>query len=113
MPQDNIRNIRSLQVDLVYDILMNPDCIQYVSDCCKPPDHSLLTTEIYCGEIIHNIEFKAVSEKEKGRKRYNFDNGFDYLASPILQHSVLDILGRLKKSNGRQAELNQTYMKLS
>ena len=91
---------------------MEHDCVQYVSDCCKPPDHSLLTTEIYCREIIPNIEYKDVSEKEKGRKRYNFDNAFDYLASPFWQQSVLDIVGRLEENNGRQAELDETYTKL-
>ena len=91
---------------------MEHDCVQYVSDCCKPPDHSLLTTEIYCREIIPNIEYKDISEKGKGRKRYNFDSAFDYLASPIWQQSVLDIVGRLEENNGRQAELDETYTKL-
>ena len=91
---------------------MEHDCVQYVSDCCKQLDHSLLTTEIYCREIIPNIEYKDVSEKEKGRKRYNFDNAFDYFASPIWQQSVLDIVGRLEENNGRQAELDKTYRKL-
>ena len=54
-----------------------------------------------------------MSEKRNGRKRYNFYNDFDYMASPIWQHFVLEILGRLEESNGRQEELNQTYMKLS
>ena len=112
MPQDNLRIIKSFKVDLVSDFLIEHDCVQHVSDCCKPPDHSLLTTEVYCREIIPNIEYKDDSEKGKGRKQYNFDSAFDYLASPIWQQSVLDIVGRLEENNGRQAELDGTYAKL-
>ena len=115
--QDCVNKCIECKVELVNDLIDDYQCMSLLSNTCKAPDHSLLTTifPVNISEFLHvnNPCEQPHSNSTTKAKRYRFDNIPEpFMSSESWSMTVHETINHINKCEGNQNDIDVMYDQL-
>ena len=105
--QDGLDKCTECKTELTSELIKRFDCVNLLSQTCKPPDHSMLTVNFVCNIDILSSHDVAKSGTVRNEKRYKFDNVTnDFMSSENWKQSIADTITRIENCTTDQSNID-------